>query len=245
MIDNVNNLDAALRGEPVSMTKSEYAYRQVRARVLSGRLPPGSLIQQEDLAREIGVSTTPVREALRRLQQEGLVVLDAHRDARTAPLTAEEAHDLLEARQALDAVAAGFAARRRSSGDVESIKAAAARLGPVVAAAGEAALVAHRDFHTALYRASHNAVLIDMLDDLWDKSDRYRRLGLTVAGGLTPEREQDHREHFAIMGLIVEHRDEEATALMARHVEASVTHVAMLVLSGETSRENSESPSRP
>ncbi|MEH0612663.1 GntR family transcriptional regulator [Streptomyces scabiei] len=83
-------------------TKSDLAYRQVRDRILSGELEPGSVIQQRELARSIGISTTPLREALRRLKGEGLVDLDAHRDARVAPLRAEEARDLLELRRSLD-----------------------------------------------------------------------------------------------------------------------------------------------
>ena len=92
--------------EPAELfeTKSDYAYRQVRDRILSGELLPGAVIQQRELASQIGISTTPLREALRRLKSEGLVELDAHRDARISSLRAEEARDLLELRKSLDPV---------------------------------------------------------------------------------------------------------------------------------------------
>ncbi|MFC7041193.1 GntR family transcriptional regulator, partial [Nonomuraea rubra] len=60
-------------------TKADFAYLRVKELVLSGALLPGSVIAQAQLAREIGISTTPLREALRRLKSEGLVELDAHR----------------------------------------------------------------------------------------------------------------------------------------------------------------------
>ena len=82
------------------MTKAEIAYELVRDQVLRGGLGPGAVIPQADLARELGISTTPLREALRRLMTEGLVELDAHRDARVTRLTAEEARDLVEIRRA-------------------------------------------------------------------------------------------------------------------------------------------------
>ncbi|HYO40725.1 MAG TPA: GntR family transcriptional regulator, partial [Nocardioidaceae bacterium] len=68
-----------------ALTKADYAYAEVRERIMSGALPQGATVSQEALAAELEVSTTPLREAMRRLSAEGLVVLDAHRDARVAP----------------------------------------------------------------------------------------------------------------------------------------------------------------
>src|SRR3954452_22975340 len=99
-------------------TKSDLAYTRVRELILSGELEPGAVINQATLARQIGISTTPLREALKRLKQRGLVELDAHRDARVTPLDAEEARDLLELRLSLDPLAASLAAQRRSSQDI-------------------------------------------------------------------------------------------------------------------------------
>ena len=95
-------------------TKAEVAYELVRERLVRGELVPGAVIQQGALARELGISTTPLREALRRLMSDGLVELDARRDARVTRLTAEEARDLVELRRSLDPMAAGLAAERRT-----------------------------------------------------------------------------------------------------------------------------------
>ncbi|MEU9917429.1 FCD domain-containing protein [Streptomyces sp. NPDC051001] len=74
------------------------------------------------------------------------------------------------------------------------MRAAVDKLLPVTRQWGEEALTAHRTFHQALYRASHNDVLIRLLDDLWDKSDRYRRLGLGLPPGDEPGT-RDLQEH--------------------------------------------------
>ncbi len=133
-----------------ALTKADYAYAEVRERILSGALPHGATVSQEALAAELDVSTTPLREAMRRLASEGLVVLDAHRDARVAPLTATEARSLFEVRQQLDPLAVRLAAERREAADIARIQDAAASLEPLDAGSGLAALEAHRAFHAAL-----------------------------------------------------------------------------------------------
>ena len=111
-------------------TKSDFAYLTLRHRILSGEFAPGQVLNQATLARTIGISTTPLREALRRLKSEGLVELGAHRDARVTDLSAEEARDLLEIRRSLDPLAAALAAERRTTADItrESLLSAQARI---------------------------------------------------------------------------------------------------------------------
>src|ERR687889_870730 len=162
--------------EPAGLrsTKSAYAYTRLREGVLSGEFAPGTVLNQAGLAKTIGISTTPLREALRRLKSEGLVELDAHRDARVSPLTAEEARDLLEVRRSLDPLAVGLAAERRSKEDIRAMRRAAIGLESLGNDPTAAELATHRVFHAALYVASHNDLLITMLNALWDKPDRYR-----------------------------------------------------------------------
>src|ERR687889_483003 len=152
--------------EPAALhsTKSDYTYTRLREGVLSGEFAPGTVLNQAGLAKAIGISTTPLREALRRLKQQGLVELDAHRDARVTPLDAEEARDLLEVRRSLDP---------------------------------------HRRYHSAIYGASHNALLVETLDGLWDTADRYRRHGLQVERS-AEERAVTAPEHTLLFEAIVE-----------------------------------------
>jgi DNA-binding GntR family transcriptional regulator len=214
--------------EPADLfeTKSDYAYRQVRDRILSGELQPGAVIQQRELASTIGISTTPLREALRRLKSEGLVELDAHRDARISPLRAEEARDLLELRKSLDPLAAGLAAQRRTNADIQAIRAAHAGLEPLPPSPAIEQLVAHRNFHAAIYRASHNDLLIDALEGLWDKADRYRRLALQTDRGQAA-RDQKADEHQMLIDFIASGDSDGAANIMRAHIDTSLGATAV------------------
>ncbi|WP_432941720.1 GntR family transcriptional regulator [Kribbella sp. CA-253562] len=202
-------------------TKAEAAYGLVRARILSGELVAGAVIQQGPLARDLGISTTPLREALRRLMSDGLVELDAHRDARVTPLTAEEARDLLEIRRSLDPLAAGLAAERRTREELLLIRQAASGLRPLRTDPGTAELETHRRFHAAIYTASHNQLLIQTLDGLWDKADRYRRLALE-SGRSEDDLERTRADHLALVDAIAARDSETAAAVMLAHVDASL-----------------------
>ena len=202
-------------------TKSERAYARVREMVLTGELEPGAVLNQAVLARQIGISTTPLREALRRLAQQGLVELGAHRDARVAPLDAAEARDLVELRQDLDPLAAGLVAQRRTAADLAEMADSLARLESLPEDPSPAQLAGHRRFHAALYRASHNAVLVETLDGLWDKTDRYRRHALR-AGRSDEEVAQRAEEHRLLVEAVSDRDAAAATELMRRHVESSL-----------------------
>lgn len=210
----------------VSGTKSDFAYRQVRDRIVGGELEPGAVIQQRELARSIGVSTTPLREALRRLKSEGLVELDAHRDARVSALRAEEARDLLEVRRSLDPLAAALAAERRTNADIQAIRAAADGLAPLPTHPTAGQLAAHRHFHAAVYTASHNDVLIGTLEGLWDKADRYRRLALRPDRGQAA-RDQKAKEHDALIECVALGDSAGAADVMREHIDTSLGAAAV------------------
>jgi DNA-binding GntR family transcriptional regulator len=214
------------------LTKSDYAYGEVRERIMSGRLAQGATVNLEALAAELDVSTTPVREAMRRLASEGFVVLDAHRDAHVAPLTEAEARNLFEVRQQLDPLAIRLAAERRDAADRESIQEAAGHLEPLDAGSGLAALDAHRAFHVALYRASHNDLLISLLDGLWDKADRYRRAALESREDSAADRARVQAEHQSMMTAVLDGDADAAEEQMRRHVANSLGRRAIDVLAG-------------
>ena len=201
-------------------TKSDLAYTRVRELILAGELAPGEVLPQAALARTIGMSTTPLREALRRLKQEGLVELDAHRDARVRPLDADEARDLLELRQTLDPLAASLAAQRRTDDDLTAVAAALDGLDALPSSPSVAQLESHHRFHAAIHHASHNALLVQTLDGLWMKTDRYRRHGLE-AGRTEEERDARAVEHRLLFEAVRDGDAEAAAELMRRHVETS------------------------
>jgi DNA-binding GntR family transcriptional regulator len=216
---------------PPVLTKNAYVYEQVRRRILAGELAQGQTIQQGQLAAELGVSTTPMREALRRLGAEGLVTIDAHRDARVTTLTAAEGQNLAEVRENLDPLAAMLAAARRTDADVERIELGARHLHPLASDPSFAALEAHREFHRSVYLASHNDLLVGLLEGLWDKADRYRLVGLTTERNSPVERERVHTEHTQIAAAVTSGDSAQAQAVMLRHVQRSLVRRAVDELS--------------
>ena len=237
--------NAAARADNLYLA-APYDYAEVRRLILTGALPPGSRLAQYDLADTLGMSITPLREAFRRLSGEGLIDLDTFRNARVAAISATEARQLHEVRLSLEVTAAGLAAGRRTDADIAAMHAAADALLPVTRQGGEAALSAHRAFHRSLYLASHNEVLVRLLEDLWDKSDRYRRLGLDLPAGEEP-RDRDRSQHHRMLELVVAGEQADVAALVRRHIGSSLAASAIQALeAGEgiaaTSRSSASCP---
>lgn len=205
----------------VFSSKGGLAYTELRRRITSGGLAPGSRLSQYELAEELKMSITPLREAIRRLASEDWVVMDAHRDVRVAPMSADEARELLEVRLSLEPSATELAARRRTEREITAMKTAADELLPVTRDWGEEAITAHRAFHRAIYAASRNKVMIRLLDDLWDKADRYRRLGLELPAGAEP-RIVDLNEHHRILELVIDGDGAAAADLVRTHIRNSL-----------------------
>jgi DNA-binding GntR family transcriptional regulator len=203
-------------------TKNDYAYAELRTRILTGQLEAGAVIPQARLAEELGVSTTPLREAIRRLTSEGMIHLEAHRDARVTDVSAAEARHLYEVRESVDPLAAALAAQRRTDADVTLISQTLEQLTPIRDATNLDALMAHREFHRAVYRASGNPILIDILEKLWDKADRYRLIGLRAGGDTADDSERVAAEHRAIRDAVAESNPEAAAEAMRAHIGRSL-----------------------
>jgi DNA-binding GntR family transcriptional regulator len=216
-----------------ALTKNAYAYEEVRQRIMVGTLEPGQPLAQSQLAAELGVSLTPMREALRRLDAEGLVYIDAHKNARVATLSATEAKYLFEVRERMDPMAAALAAERRTESDIVRLKEAAARLKPLADESDLDALTAHREFHRAIYTASHNEHLINLLEGLWDKADRYRQVGLKTRKDSAADRRRVDREHASIMKAVIAGNAAEAERQMLQHVQGSLGRRAIDELAQE------------
>jgi DNA-binding GntR family transcriptional regulator len=136
-------------------------------------------------------------------------------------LNAEEARDLLEVRRSLDPLAASLSADRRTTQELAEMRACLDGLDALPSNPTVTQLIAHRRFHAAVYRASHNALLIEMLDGLWDAADRYRRHGLQVERS-TEERATKAHEHTLLFQAIEEGDSETAADVMRAHVETSL-----------------------
>jgi DNA-binding GntR family transcriptional regulator len=212
-------------------TKGELAEQRVRQLIMSGELAPDSVINQVDLAADLGVSTTPLREALNHLRAEGLVYTDSRRDTRVAPLSSDEAVHIYELRMTLDPLAAGLAALRWEDKDAKQLRSLARQLQAALEMSDDDIIEVHREFHRALYIASHNDILVGLLDVVWARSDRYRRFGTArIPVRSVAERQA---EHARLLDAVLSRDEERAQAEMRLHVESSLASLTVDVLAQE------------
>lgn len=188
-------------------------YEKVHARILDGRLAPGSLLVEGTLAKEFGVSRTPVREALSRLSHEGLV--ERHERAmRVRVLKPEDVLEIYEVRIALEAAAARAAAGRRTDLDVARLQ----RTVEAMQGLGDGDVdvrpkLAH-SFHFAIWGASHNAALRETLEGV-----HRRVLGLASTTLHYPERwETFLAECVELLDAVRERDAERAEEIAARQM---------------------------
>ena len=198
-------------------TVVDRVYDAIKERILSGELPRGSRLRQEALAVELGVSRTPLREALRRLAAEGLVEFHPNRGAQVAGATAVDARASYEARLVLEPGAARLAAGRRPEAELARMWRA---IDEERASESDAeAFAASRDFHLALVAASGNGHLLRAAESLWVTA-----IGQPIfeqQASLDPQRvEADVVEHERI-ATAVEGGDQELAELYTRN------HIAM------------------
>lgn len=201
------------------MTKTELAYLRIRQQILEGDLAPGQPLDQETLAASLGLSTTPVREALRRLESEHLVVNQAHRDTVVAPLSFRMLEEVYSVRLSLDPLAAAAAASAATPEERDLMQA----LSEHALEKGDEVAYLHlnRRLHRAIYAASGNSVLVQLLDQLWDMSDRYRLITLKDNAVVKSAKE----EHAAIVRAVCENKPELASRLMREHVADSLARI--------------------
>ena len=203
-----------------SHTVADLAYERIRGLVLSGELAPGTRLGQVELAERLGISRTPVREALRRLGGEGLVEGYSHRGFRVTDLGLDAVLRRLEVRAILEPGIAALAAERRTGRDLDLMREAIAD--EEEARDGIEAHDASRRFHIALARASGNEELVRVIESLWLVEVGRRLLFRRSA---EPDWQRtDASEHREVLAAVHERRAADAERLMARHVRRAVHH---------------------
>lgn len=153
----------------------QLAYHHTREAILSGKLAPGTVLSQVQLSRELGVSRTPLREALRLLEVEGLVEVEAQKQIRIAGLHLDDLEELYAMRIMLESSAVKATVPHLSQPDFDYMHQALERFDFAVADSAFADVHGpHRDFHYRLFSHSGKR-LRECVSDLWDHAERYRR----------------------------------------------------------------------
>jgi DNA-binding GntR family transcriptional regulator len=159
---------------------SQRVTERIRNLILSGEMPPGSRIRQEELAERFGTSRIPVREALRRLESDGLVLLVPNSSAWVAKIDMRECIEVYKIRERLEPLALSEAVPNMSDDEI-------AQLGDLVdrmehAEGTEEFLRLDREFHLASYRASGMQQLYVMVERFWNTTQHYRRAFTNLLG---------------------------------------------------------------
>jgi DNA-binding GntR family transcriptional regulator len=208
---------------------------RLRDLILSGELAPGSRIDQNELAQRFGISLVPIREALARLQSSGLVRMLPHRGVFVEALSIEELIDIYSVREVLEEEAARLACDHLTPVDLAELEALAACMEESAASSDDDTfLEANRNFHFTIYRAANRPHLLQIIEQLWDQSTRYR----TVQLHIIPERARLSLFETRAIIAACRRRDRDALGYMVRY-KVHQTTVGLL------EKMQSEDPARP
>jgi DNA-binding GntR family transcriptional regulator len=202
-------------------TTVTWILENLRNAILEGALEAHTLIRQDELALAYGVSRMPIREAIRLLEAEGLVISRPNRGAVVAPLDPEDAEEIFEVRAALETLAVRRSIPRLSE---KQRAEAATALVALESASPEKASVTHRIFHLSLHAAAGNR-LVRLVGQHIDATDRYLRLEATLAG----THEKDLREHRALLEATLARNANDAAHLISQHVIETGSEVARVL----------------
>lgn len=153
----------------------DVVFQKIRKAILKGELVPGERLMEIGLANRLGVSRTPVREAIRKLELEGLVVMTPRKGAVVAGITEKNLRDVLEVRRALEELAIELACRRMNAGMVDELRLAQENFKAAIQS-GVAMDIAKTDemFHDIIFNGTQNERLIMLLNNLREHMYRYR-----------------------------------------------------------------------
>lgn len=153
----------------------DVVFNTLRRAILKGELKPGERLMEIALAEKLGVSRTPIREAMRKLELEGLVVMVPRKGAQVANITEKDLNDVLEVRIALENMAIEKACARMTDEEMEEIEEAAKGFQEQIKTGSlEELAQADEDFHEKIYKASGNRRLMQVLNILREQIYRYR-----------------------------------------------------------------------
>ncbi len=194
----------------------DVVFNTLRQAILKGELKPGERLMEVQLANKLGVSRTPIREAIRKLELEGLVLMIPRNGAEVAEITEKNLKDVLEVRQALEKLAVQLACDQMTKMQIREIR-EAARAFQDVLESGNVTGIAEADehFHDMINWATDNQKLIQILGNLREQMYRYR-VEYLKDEAVYP---QLLEEHESLIRAIERRQKDRAAEIICRHIE--------------------------
>ena len=204
----------------------DVVFNTLRQAILRGEMEPGERLMEIQLADKLGVSRTPIREAIRKLELEGLVIMIPRKGAEVAHITEKDMRDVLEVRAALEELAATLACRNVTPERIEELKMANKRFEAAIISKDVVAIVdADVNFHDIIYAMTDNQRLIQIINNLREQMYRYR------VEYLKDERNYPTlmREHSEIVEGLMTKDKGRVTEAMHKHVKNQVVAVKEMI----------------
>jgi len=194
----------------------EVVFETLREAIINGTLRPGERLMEVQLAEDMGVSRTPVREAIRKLELEGFVIMVPRKGAYVAGISTKDIADVFEVRAALESLAAGLAAERITEEELKELNKFLMQV-TVNAEIGDLEKVVQSDteFHDLIYRASRNNRLVQIINKLREQIQRFRITSLSYPGRI----KQTLEEHKKLVEAISDRDIVRARSLAQEHIE--------------------------
>ncbi|MFR4352986.1 MAG: GntR family transcriptional regulator [Roseburia sp.] len=218
--------------EDLTLTVNAYlplrdvVFHTLREAILKGELKPGERLMELQLAAKLGVSRTPIREAIRMLEQEGLAVTIPRKGAEVAKMTEKDMEDVLQIRDALDELAATIACEQISEEELSHLRETMYEFEKSTKT-GDVKRIAEADvqFHDIIYKATGNPKLVILLNNLREQMYRYR------VEYLKDEKNYPMlvKEHCEIVEGLSNKDKEKLTAAMHKHVENQAMAVKAII----------------
>lgn len=194
----------------------ELVFESLREAIIGGQLRPGERMMEIQMAEEMGVSRTPVREAIRKLELEGLVLMIPRKGAYVAGLSLKDIADVFEIRRALEGLAAELAADRITEDELEKLERYLVIIAEQIEAGDlDKVVEIDTDFHTLLYQASRNQRLTQIINNLREQIQRFRTTSLAYPGRMKNALE----EHRKIVEAISSRDGDQARRIAQEHIE--------------------------
>lgn len=212
----------SLRPADGARTLADVALAELREAIVSGQIPPGSAITLQEMVDRLSMSSVPIREALRFLEQKGLVERRPHRGVTVSEMSAGDLEDTYNIRLELESLAVRRAATRISEQDRLRLLTLVDEYEVALRGADNTVPGVHTKLHMAIYDRAESRWLRMLLPTLWDNSERYRRLQ-RYARGTNEERVEEHRQLVeACASGDPDRAEAELRAHLSRTIEAAI-----------------------